>query len=41
LQSGTDLAELERCSVALGKCSDEEEQLSEKWLELAELAGDL
>jgi hypothetical protein len=40
-QSGTDLAELERCSVALGECGAEEERLGERWLELAELAGDL
>ncbi|KAF5827602.1 hypothetical protein DUNSADRAFT_369 [Dunaliella salina] len=40
-QSGSDLGELERCSLELGKCSDEEDSLSERWLELAELAGDL
>eukprot|EP00983_Pelagomonas_calceolata_P084715 1156411-Pelagomonas_calceolata.AAC.2 len=39
--SGSDLAELERCSLELGKCSDEEDSLTERWLELAELAGDL
>lgn len=41
MQSGNDLAELERCSVSLGKCSEEEDNLTERWLELAELAGDL
>ena len=40
-QSGSDFAQLERCSVSLGKCSEEEDSLTEKWLELAELAGDL
>ena len=40
-QSGSDLAELERCSIAMGECSSEEDRLGERWLELAELAGDL
>lgn len=40
-QDGSDLAELERCSVELGKLSEEEDALTERYLELAELAGDL
>lgn len=41
VQSGQDLAELERCSLEMGTISDEMDSLSERWLELAELAGDL
>ncbi len=40
-QSGEDLAELERASIELGRVTDEIDAISERWLELAELAGDL
>ncbi len=41
LQSGADLQALEQASLEMGRISDKIDTLSERWLELAELAGDL
>eukprot|EP00877_Chromochloris_zofingiensis_P000737 jgi/Chrzof1/10664/Cz05g07140.t1 len=40
-QSSVDLAKIEAASVELGKLTDEIEAKSERWLELAEIAGDI
>jgi ATP-binding cassette subfamily F protein uup len=40
-QSGTDLAALEKASLEMGRVSDEVDALTDRWMELAELAGDL
>jgi hypothetical protein len=40
-QSGADFEALEKASVEMGKISDQLDALSDRWMELAELAGDL
>lgn len=40
-QSGSDMAKLEKTSVLLGGVVEKIEKLEERWMELAELAGDL
>ena len=40
-QKGTDMGKLEKISVLLGGVVDKIEKLEERWMELAELAGDL
>ncbi|KAL6746405.1 P-loop containing nucleoside triphosphate hydrolase protein [Haematococcus lacustris] len=40
-QSGSDISELERASMEMGRVCEEIDGMSERWLELAELAGDL
>jgi hypothetical protein len=40
-QSGEDLAELERASLEMGNITSEIEGMELRWLELAEIAGDL
>ncbi|KAG1674033.1 hypothetical protein FOA52_000339 [Chlamydomonas sp. UWO 241] len=40
-QSGTDLAALEKASLELGRVSDDVDAMTDRWMELAELAGDL
>lgn len=40
-QNGSDLAALEESSIAMGKVADQLDELTDRWMELAELAGDL
>jgi hypothetical protein len=40
-QAGDDFVALEAASLELGRVSDQLDKLSDRWMELAELAGDL
>ena len=40
-QAGDDFAALEAASLEMGKVSEQLDALSDRWMELAELAGDL
>ena len=40
-QAGDDFPALEKASLEMGRISDQLDALSDRWMELAELAGDL